>query len=50
MVCLELLLLQGMFAYRAPVEERRTGSLVPLLGTSPLNLGERGGVGMSREG
>lgn len=38
-VSLELLLLQGTFADGAPLEERRTGGLVPLLGTSPLSPG-----------
>lgn len=39
----------GVFAHRAPTGEK-TGGSGPLLGTSPLSLGKRGGVGMSREG
>lgn len=45
----ELLQLWGMFAHRASVREK-TGASGPLLGTIPLSLGKRGGVGMSREG
>lgn len=38
----------SLFASSAPAGER-TGGSGPLLGTSPLSLGKRGGDGMSRK-